>query len=455
MKLPSNHLPQSPRVFLLFPLFSLIFHITLFFLLQALSGGQDQIQMKEEEIIAMVDLESLQLPEALPEEKAPDLVSELKSIPIETKVLPLPTGQDILSEALELPVPEGVGAIEDIGEAVPEAMLSESDALEEESTLSDPALEEALQASEAPVSEPEPVAEEVLSEPESSTEEALALNEEFPEEAPEEPEAPSSPIVDESAPEGNISADTETSSEKSPSEPAPSPSSEVAASDSPVDSTEEQPDEGGLASAEKVIKEAKAAPSSRKKPSKVKIKKVGLLGLLGDGKVSKRGKGRRLLAKNRLGTKRLSSGKDESFPHQSLKATQKVARLSKKVLSSEKKRLMGRKPAVRRRRSGIKIVHGSGRNYGIISAAIQQKKGRLTNVYNRLLQNNENLQGNLIIEFVISPEGSVIKSQVLTSSIGNPSFEKALIREIRRWRFPTVKTGQTTVLYPLSFFPSG
>lgn len=114
---------------------------------------------------------------------------------------------------------------------------------------------------------------------------------------------------------------------------------------------------------------------------------------------------------------------------------------------------MKRKSSIKPRKSKLKIVQGSGHNFGRLSYAIAQEEWRLTHVYNRLLQENPNLQGNLIIEFTISPKGKVIKSNILTSSFGNPAFENALIQTIGLWTFPSSKEGETTVLYPLSFFP--
>ncbi|VAX32713.1 hypothetical protein MNBD_NITROSPIRAE01-509 [hydrothermal vent metagenome] len=133
----------------------------------------------------------------------------------------------------------------------------------------------------------------------------------------------------------------------------------------------------------------------------------------------------------------------------------KTDRLKNKLLKSEQKRLMAKRSTRRTKKSQLKIVHGSGRNFGVISSAIAQEEWRLTSVYNRLLQRSPGLQGNLIIEFTISPEGKVIKSHILTSSFANASFEKALMQAIRLWKFPMAKEGETTILYPLAFSPAG
>lgn len=116
---------------------------------------------------------------------------------------------------------------------------------------------------------------------------------------------------------------------------------------------------------------------------------------------------------------------------------------------------MKRAPLPGRRHSEIEIVQGAGRNYNIVSSAIQKKSSGLATVYSGLLQGNPNLQGNVLVEFVISPEGKVTNCTILTSSLGNIEFEKTLVQEILHWTFRPTEKGRTTVLYPLSFFPSG
>jgi TonB family protein len=107
------------------------------------------------------------------------------------------------------------------------------------------------------------------------------------------------------------------------------------------------------------------------------------------------------------------------------------------------------------RSSGLRIIQGSDRNYGVISTSVQIKRSQLKTVYNKELRNSPNLEGNVILEFVVSPAGTVLKCNILTSSLENPAFEEALIQEILQWRFPKVKEGTTTILFPISFFPTG
>ncbi|MFQ5588576.1 MAG: TonB family protein, partial [Nitrospiria bacterium] len=270
--------------------------------------------------------------------------------------------------------------------------------------------------------------------------EALAMNKPAPSEPPDTPEPEPSETAREPVP---------------PPSPASSPPSaqEIARpSELQDEPTPEKVKVAAVKPKEIKKKQSPPPPPPKPKPSKEKVKKSGLLGLLGNSgkKTSPSPSTKRLSRRKRAP---LQVAKNARLP-ESPGTSQKLAQLRQKLLSSEKRRLMKRKSVSKRRASKIKIIHGSGRNYGIISSAIEQKRGRLTSVYNNQLLKNPDLQGNLIVEFTISPEGRVIKSQVLTSSFSDPLFEKALIEAIQGWKFPSVKQGETTVLYPISFFPA-
>ncbi len=209
----------------------------------------------------------------------------------------------------------------------------------------------------------------------------------------------------------------------------------------------------------KIVEEEKPKPPPPPppppKPSKEKIKKVGLLGLLkkGDKKITKN---RPLLAKRFPRKKRaLKKPKEQKSDFRPAGTEQRIARLKKDVLGSEQQRLMKRQTMPGRRRSEIEIVQGAGRNYNVVSSSIQKKSNGLATVYSSLLQSNPNLQGNVLVEFEISPKGKVTKVTILTSSLGHPQFEAKLVQEIMHWTFRPTEKGKTTVLYPLSFFPSG
>lgn len=382
---------------MLIPLFSLLIHLTLFFFV-GIQAMHTPFEIKDEEIIAMVDLSELP-PQLKPPEPPPP--------PIESPIVSAETN----------PTP-------DVGKT-PENKIPEPVA------ILDPELDEVFDNEpEADLNTPIETAQNII--PSQISQEPAQTDTSMPE-TPAKPPEPVSVIEDKPL-------SPEAISETAPESTAPEPAA-PAASDLP--------------SAQEVAKASEIQDPPKPKLSKEKVKKSGLLGLLGNKKRKTRAKnalfsqGLKRPGKNRL---QISTPDTDPFPTEGL---QKMARLRNKLLKSEQKRLMTKRSLGRKRKSPLKIVQGSGRNFGVISSAIAQEEWRLTSVYNRLLQKSPGLQGNLIIEFTISPEGKVIKSHVLTSSFANIHFEKALIQAIRLWKFPMAKEGETTILYPLAFSPAG
>lgn len=433
MKLPFQKNPQTSSRTILFPLFSLLFHLGLFFFFIGTQALQHSPEIKDEEIIAMVDLNDLPPQTKTPEPQPPVVSPEAnpkstiegpsKNEPTspepildpeldealededDTAPAPIETAQNIV---IPLPPPSIDAAPPETTQAVPEPeaeSVSEAESLAETKLLSEPLSEEASKAVSGPEAETPPTAPEVA--------------------APEPP--PPSP-----------------STETSPS------AQEVAKASEIQDPPKTEAPKEILAAIKKPV-----PPPPKPKLSKEKVKKSGLLGLLGNKKrnpISKNSRFAKTLNRQKNRRLQVSPSDADTLPTAS---RLKMDQLKNKLLKSEQKRLMAKKSTRRKKKSQLKIVHGSGRNFGVISSAIAQEEWRLTSVYNRLLQRSPGLQGNLIIEFTISPEGKVIKSHILTSSFANASFEKALMQAIRLWKFPMAKEGETTILYPLAFSPAG
>lgn len=404
---------------LLFPLVSLICHGVFFFFFAGLNVSPPQAEIKEDEIVAMLDLTEPFPPVKIP--KAPEPEEK------QTLVAPVPP-----------PVPgQNTGLLPESRPSTPGPVLDPELSEELAETPPEPRLPAAETAARVAVSVPAPVvAEASRPVPESEGEASMPV-----------------PPVGESA---------ATSGLESPPAPAASvdsslPSAQEIAKPSELQD-EAKPTEEKQQWAALKKREEEKSPGEPGKPSHEKIEKSGLLGLLGKGSM-KRPERNPLLSKplNRLekGIEETPEASSDSEEAEATGAMQDVARLKNSLLSSEKTRLMTQQSVSRPRKSDLKMVQGSGRNFGVISSAIAEEEWRLTSVYNKLLQAYPGLQGNLIIEFTISPAGQVIKSHVLTSSFSNPVFEKALIQAIRLWKFPAAEEGETTILYPLAFSPAG
>jgi TonB family protein len=187
-----------------------------------------------------------------------------------------------------------------------------------------------------------------------------------------------------------------------------------------------------------------------KRPSREEIKKVGLLGLLGEGKNSTPSLGKKFSSLKE--TPRLSAQEEaDPFPQERIETIRQ-----RTVGAEENKLALTRREAVGENLSETKIFHdGFEFNRDAVSDVVRQNNEGLLALYNRRLQKNPNMQGRLTVEFIISSEGQVLKCRILSSSLSDPLFENEVVREILKWKFPSVEKGTTTVLYPLSFFPAG
>lgn len=65
------------------------------------------------------------------------------------------------------------------------------------------------------------------------------------------------------------------------------------------------------------------------------------------------------------------------------------------------------------------------------------------------------LEGRVIVTFVIGPLGKVTESKLKSSSLGNTKAEQCVTEAVRRWKFPNPSGGFLTVVYPFRFGSGG
>ncbi len=80
--------------------------------------------------------------------------------------------------------------------------------------------------------------------------------------------------------------------------------------------------------------------------------------------------------------------------------------------------------------------------------------GGIRYLYNRELRRNPDLEGKLTVRITISPEGAVLACEIVASTLDAPRLEQAVLKRVRKWRFPPVAREPLTVTYPFVFFPS-
>jgi outer membrane biosynthesis protein TonB len=105
-------------------------------------------------------------------------------------------------------------------------------------------------------------------------------------------------------------------------------------------------------------------------------------------------------------------------------------------------------------------IYGTGATSEYRSAAVIAKvvKRHLTAIeYEYIKESKNNVElgsGEIVTEFAILPDGSVVSACIVSTTIGAPEFESAVIARIYSWRFPPIEEGEVTVVYPFSFFIS-
>ncbi len=89
-----------------------------------------------------------------------------------------------------------------------------------------------------------------------------------------------------------------------------------------------------------------------------------------------------------------------------------------------------------------------------IERVFQKNKGSIFSLYNRELRKDPSLQGKVVIELTIAPNGSVTKCSILSSELNHKTLEKRLVSKIKKFIFANKAVPVITVTYPIDFLPS-
>lgn len=105
--------------------------------------------------------------------------------------------------------------------------------------------------------------------------------------------------------------------------------------------------------------------------------------------------------------------------------------------------------------SGPSSVGGEGakfRSADVIGKYIRSHLAGIQNAYNTALKQNPNLGGGkIVVRFSIAASGTVTSASIVSSTMNCPSLENAIVSRIRGWKFPTIESGDTTIVYPFVF----
>jgi TonB family protein len=88
----------------------------------------------------------------------------------------------------------------------------------------------------------------------------------------------------------------------------------------------------------------------------------------------------------------------------------------------------------------------------IIQRVIGRHRREIRDCYQRELQVSPDLEGRVVVNFVIDPAGNVADASIGESDLNNDDVESCMTRRVRHWVFPTPTTpGIVRVSYPFVF----
>ncbi len=98
---------------------------------------------------------------------------------------------------------------------------------------------------------------------------------------------------------------------------------------------------------------------------------------------------------------------------------------------------------------------GGSLDRGAILKVINSGIAEVQSCYERQLMSNPGLQGKVVFDWVISPQGSVASTRVRSSSLASQAVATCIASVIKSWRFPEPTGGSVTVTFPFVFSVQG
>lgn len=99
----------------------------------------------------------------------------------------------------------------------------------------------------------------------------------------------------------------------------------------------------------------------------------------------------------------------------------------------------------------IRGVDGK-RTFAEVSLVIGCNAGKIYETYKRYLEINPNLEGKIVIDFTVLPEGDVERVKIVDSMIENEKFLIEIMSIIYKIKFAKGRVEPLTVTYPIELF---
>jgi TonB family protein len=89
-----------------------------------------------------------------------------------------------------------------------------------------------------------------------------------------------------------------------------------------------------------------------------------------------------------------------------------------------------------------------------IELVFDRNKGAIFALYNRALRQNPALEGKLVLNLTIEPNGTVSFCEVVSSELGDPDLEQKLVQRVLLFQFDAKDVEAITTTKPIDFFPA-
>jgi protein TonB len=148
--------------------------------------------------------------------------------------------------------------------------------------------------------------------------------------------------------------------------------------------------------------------------------------------------------------KKSSGGITTNTLTRKIKTSELATRKTTTVTSNIKSKSAGKVSGTSTGKSG----RTAARSAEEVERVFQKNKGAIFSIYNRALRKNPSLEGKLVVELTIAPNGTVINVKIISSELGDKKLERKLALKIKKFKFADAKVSQITVSYPIDFLPS-
>ncbi len=89
-----------------------------------------------------------------------------------------------------------------------------------------------------------------------------------------------------------------------------------------------------------------------------------------------------------------------------------------------------------------------------VELVFDRNKAAIYALYSRALRDNPALQGKVVLEVTISPNGDVTACRVVSSELNDPELERKLVARVQMFQFEAKDVATMTTVKPIEFFPA-